>query len=160
MKRKIINLILIILWMIIVFSFSSEIGEKSSGTSGKVTKKIVSVLKVTEGCSKKDEEIVIHNIEHIVRKIAHYSIYAVGGFLIYCEMNTFKISTGFKMLITQLIGSIYACTDEMHQLLVPGRSGEIRDVIIDSFGIFAGMIAAIIIIILIRNFIKQKRNNS
>ena len=29
---------------------------------------------------------------------------------------------------------LYACTDEFHQLFIAGRSAEIKDVLIDSFG--------------------------
>jgi hypothetical protein len=158
MKRKIINLVLIIFWMIIVFSFSNQIGTKSSNTSGKLTKKIVSILRITDGCSEENEQIVLNNIEHIIRKIAHYSIYAIGGFLIYCEFNTFKLSSGLKILFTQIVGSIYACTDEMHQSFIPGRNAETRDVIIDSCGIFAGIVVAFILIILTRYFRIYKKN--
>jgi VanZ family protein len=30
---------------------------------------------------------------------------------------------------------LYACSDEIHQLYVPGRSGNIKDVFVDSIGI-------------------------
>ena len=36
---------------------------------------------------------------------------------------------------------LYACTDEFHQLFVPGRSGNFRDVIIDTSG---GVLSAIL----------------
>lgn len=150
---KKINLILIIIWMITVFSFSNQTSTQSSGLSGKLTTKIVNILHITEGCTEEDGKIVISNIEYLIRKMAHYSIYALGGFLIYLEMTLYKISFKFKILFTQLIGSIYACTDEMHQFFIPGRSARIRDVIIDSFGIFTGIIVAIIVFIIIEKII-------
>lgn len=150
---KKINLILIIIWMITVFSFSNQTSTQSSGLSGKLTTKIVNILHITEGCTEEDEKIVISNVEHIIRKMAHYSIYALGGFLIYLEMTLYKISFKFKVLFTQLLGSIYAVTDEVHQFFIPGRSARIRDVIIDSFGIFTGIIVAIIVFIIIEKII-------
>lgn len=156
--KKIINLILIIFWMIMIFSFSNQIGTNSSGLSNKVTEKIVSILHITKGCTPENEKKVIKNIEHIIRKLAHYSVYALGGFLIYIELYQFKIKLINRILITQLLGSIYACTDEIHQLYIPGRSGEIRDVIIDSCGIFAGILVAIIIITLIERIISEIKN--
>ena len=39
-----------------------------------------------------------------------------------------------KFIYSLLICILYACSDEIHQLLVPGRSGEIRDIIIDGSG--------------------------
>ena len=152
---KKLNLLLIILWMILVFSFSNQTSTKSSGLSGKLTTKIVNVLHITEGCSEEDSKIVISNIEHIIRKVAHYSIYALGGFLIYFEMSLYKIPFKIKLPATQLIGTIYACTDEMHQSFVPGRSAEIRDVIIDSCGIFAGIIVATIVLLIIDKIVAQ-----
>jgi len=35
--------------------------------------------------------------------------------------------------------SLYAVTDEIHQLFVPGRSGELRDVMIDSIAALVGV---------------------
>ena len=42
---------------------------------------------------------------------------------------------GKKLLLTALgMTVLYACSDELHQLFVPGRAGMIRDVLIDSVG--------------------------
>lgn len=35
---------------------------------------------------------------------------------------------------------LYACSDELHQHFVPGRSGEIRDVLVDSAGVLIGIL--------------------
>ena len=51
-------------------------------------------------------------------------------------------------------GILYAASDEFHQLFVPGRSGQITDVLIDSGGLLAG----ILLVVLIKSFyIKQSR---
>ena len=49
------------------------------------------------------------------------------------------------MFITGIICVAYAALDEYHQMFVPGRSAEVRDVLIDSIGIFAGVILVRII---------------
>ena len=36
-------------------------------------------------------------------------------------------------------GTAYACTDELHQLAIDGRSGQWTDVLVDSSGILAGV---------------------
>ena len=41
---------------------------------------------------------------------------------------------------------MYSITDEIHQTFVFGRSGEIRDVLIDSVGIFTGILLVILIL--------------
>ena len=54
--------------------------------------------------------------------------------------NRFKNCSGrWVMLISWLCGTLYAMTDEFHQLFVPGRSGEIRDVCLDSAGVLVGV---------------------
>ena len=153
--KKIINLILILVWMIVVFTFSNQDGEESGGLSGRITEKIDNIFQITEGCTEQDIEIVREHIDSIIRKIAHFSLYAIGGFLVYLEINRFKFSFILRILLSQLVGSIYACTDEIHQSFIPERSGELRDVLIDSCGVLAGIIVAIIIILII-NKIKEK----
>lgn len=39
-----------------------------------------------------------------------------------------------------MICILYAISDEVHQLFVPGRGGQVRDVIIDSAGAIAGIL--------------------
>lgn len=45
-------------------------------------------------------------------------------------------------LAAWLIGTAYAMTDEFHQSFVPGRSCELRDVVIDSCGVLMGVLLA------------------
>ena len=47
---------------------------------------------------------------------------------------------------------LYSCTDEFHQLFISGRSGSIRDILIDSIGILIGTYLYKLI------FIKNKEN--
>ena len=51
------------------------------------------------------------------------------------------ISTLFEYV---LISLLYACSDEMHQLLVPGRSGRMIDVGIDMAGVLIVLICMIL----------------
>ena len=37
-------------------------------------------------------------------------------------------------IITIIFCFLYACSDEIHQLFIPGRSGELLDVLIDTTG--------------------------
>lgn len=54
---------------------------------------------------------------------------------------------------------IYACTDEIHQLFVPGRSGQFRDVMIDSLGAFIGILILSIFLMII-NHLKKRKSQS
>ena len=71
-----------------------------------------------------------------VRKAAHMTEYLV----FYCTVRfglhfTYRTSNVKRRLLTALaIVFLYACTDEFHQLFVPGRAGRFTDVLIDCFG--------------------------
>ena len=70
----------------------------------------------------------------VIRKIAHMTLYAILAFCAACS----QIKTSFKKVL--LFCAWYACTDEFHQLFIPGRSGEIRDVCIDCLGACIGFL--------------------
>ena len=84
----------------------------------------------------KDEN---HLIEKIIRKLAHYTIYAVGGFLIMNYAYTTNRKTKEKVFYSTAFGIGYAVTDELHQFFVAGRSASIFDVCIDALGIVTGI---------------------
>ena len=111
-NTKVIKIILIIIWMVVVFWFSNQGGTKSSGTSTRVTELIVDIVEKVNNKEYNLQEI--HQTEMIIRKLAHYTIYMVGGFLI---MNY-----------------------EFHQYFVPGRSARIFDVGIDTLGVITGIL--------------------
>lgn len=140
---RIILIILILLWMYIVFGFSSQDGEESSGISFKISMLLT-----------KNNEDIAKTIEPYVRKIAHFSEYAVGAILIFLLLLTFdKISPKVRNTSSILITIIYAITDEIHQLYIPGREGKIIDVYIDTLGIITG----ILFINIILKIIKEKK---
>ena len=134
--KKIITFILIVLWMILVFYLSNQVANESSQLSGGLTRKILEVLHMLDGKTIEEQAI----IETIIRKLAHFSLYAIGGIIIFLHVNLYEITEKRKVITSWTIGTAYAITDEIHQLFVPGRSGEIRDVFIDSLGIIIGII--------------------
>ena len=142
--KKIITIIFILIWMIIVFYLSSQTSDNSSKLSGEITEKVIKCFHITDNMSKENSEQIIENTEIVIRKLAHYSLYTLGGILILLHINLYKINK--KIIISWLIGTIYATTDEIHQLFILGRSGEIRDVCIDSLGVITGVILLLLII--------------
>ena len=146
MKKTIIRIILIILillWMYIVFGFSGQNGEESSGISFKISMLLT-----------RNNEEVSRTIEPYIRKIAHFSEYAVGGILIFLLILTFeKISPKVRNISSIIITIIYAISDEVHQVFVPGREGKIVDVYIDTLGIITGIL---FINLIIKVFNKNK----
>ncbi len=130
--KKILYAILVLIWMVTVFSFSSQNGEESQSTSDVFTNWIVKVFNIDK---RGDSEYIKETISFAVRKIAHFSIYFVGGFCIYGFFSTFSLDKKQIIIYTILFGFVYACFDEFHQSFVSERSGQVRDVFIDSLGV-------------------------
>lgn len=145
---KVISFILLISWMGLVFYFSSEVGNESSTTSGNTIRKIITFF--NDDIKVEELNYIVEIYQPLVRKMAHFTLYTVGGFLIFNFINKFKISKLKKIIISILIGVIYAITDEIHQYFVPGRSSKLLDVIIDSGGIIVGVLIFIILFKIIR----------
>ena len=150
--KRIILLVLIIIWAIFVFNFSNQTGEESSGLS----------RKVAELFFHTEEALAI--AEPIIRKLAHFSEYALGGLLMYLLVDTYPFSEKKKFIITLLLGIWYASIDEIHQLFVPERSGSIKDVGIDTLGFIFGILFTKFMIFLknktkIRFSKKREENN-
>ena len=137
--KQIISLILIIIWMITVFMFSNQNGEESQKTSNTVTKVIVSILTYNQDITEEQELKSIENLDFVIRKLAHYSIYLLGGILIWGYINTFDIAIKKKIIISIIIGAAYATFDELHQYFIANRSAKIFDICIDSLGVITGV---------------------
>lgn len=133
---RVIKIILIIVWMVIVFSFSNQGGTKSSNTSRKVT---IAVVQAVSDKTIEENKLLLEKMEKVIRKLAHYTIYAVGGFLIMNYAYTTNKKTKEKVFYSTAFGTGYAVTDELHQLFVSGRSARIFDVGIDTLGIVTGI---------------------
>lgn len=131
--KKYIYLILIILWMITVFLFSEQNGEESSKISNETTKAIIQF-------TNKTSESLVEKINPYIRKLAHFTLYLIGGLLIANYTRTFDIKTNKKIIYSIVFGAIYASTDELHQLFIAERSASIFDVAIDTLGIMTGVI--------------------
>ncbi len=89
------------------------------------------------------------NWQFIIRKWAHFSIYFVlGAFGLTLFTYIFNFYKGY--LITLYLGVFYAFTDEIHQLFVPGRTGQLADFGIDVLGLFTALTMGLLIFLLVR----------
>lgn len=154
---KYISVILVIIWMGIVFWFSAQNGQQSKAQSGSTIKKIVSIQNPESNNNIKKQNDIIESLQPVVRKMAHFTLYTLGGFLILNLMNNFKIGKLYKIMFSIGIGVVYAITDEIHQSFVPQRCGRIFDVFVDSCGVITGIILFIFIAKIIKCLMKNKK---
>ena len=123
MKKKIFNIILLILWMLVIFYLSSNNGVESSNVSMEVTTTINQEIQIKD----------IAMMEKVIRKMAHVIEFGILVVLCFNVLKDYKVKHIYYLSF--LISFLYACFDEWHQLFIDGRSGEVLDVIIDTSGI-------------------------
>lgn len=140
-KRKIVFLILTICWLVLIFSFSARDADTSGQDSGRIGKLVGECfVPGFQNWSKARQNQFVEAVDFPVRKTAHATEYAILGMLVLGTVYDEKKSRGHNFLFPWIFGTCYAATDEIHQLFVPGRSGQIRDVLIDSSGVLAGLL--------------------
>lgn len=150
--------------MMVIFAFSAQTAEESTMVSNSVGIMVGNlIVPGFDGWNMGQQLEFAEQIEYGVRKCAHWMEYALLGVLLVgalvdtgkvksVEMNSAELNTApnrnsrrKQILASTAIGICYACSDEFHQLFVPGRSGQVTDVLLDSFGVIVGVILAKIV---------------
>ncbi len=148
----------VIAWMALIFSFSVETAAESTETSGGfisffMERWIPGFTELTDA----QQTAKIESVTHFVRKSAHFCIFAVLGFLTCAALWSCDAAVKQAFLLALLIGALYAVSDEVHQIFVPGRAGMIRDIFLDTCGVLTGS-GAMTLIRTLCNQYKRKIN--
>ena len=132
---------------------SAQNATESDKTSGNVIKSVLSVIYPGfDGLAEESKAELISSFQFIARKTAHFSLYAILGLLSFLTVISYRnLKFGLRTALSAAICLLYAVSDEVHQLFVPGRSGEIRDVCID----FCGSLLMITVLALSARYIKK-----
>ena len=157
-KKTIIFGILLILWMGVIFVMSISTGDSSGNTSKKIVAFVVDKYDKIVGSS--EEKILYHKSDefldhanHVFRKICHFSEFMILSILaLNFVLSIYKWNI-LCVLYSTVFSIIYACLDEWHQTFVSNRSGNFKDILIDSCGVITGTIIMSLIII----FISRKK---
>lgn len=153
---KIFSVSAAILWMTLVFHLSSQNVEESNQLSSGVTKMVGNIA----GIIAPEASIEAINLNHIIRKGAHFLIYFVLGMLI---TNIFERSRvkRHNIVLALLLCIFYAISDEIHQIFVSGRGPGMKDIFIDSAGAMVGIMVYLLTVqILIARRITNRYSNS
>ena len=154
--KKSIFIVLLVLWMGFIFSMSCENAEESSNTSGQTIKVVLSTVPEFEKQPEEVKKNIIEELQFIVRKSAHFIGYMILGILASGLILQYE-NINKKYPLAFLICVIYAISDEIHQLFVPGRAGQIRDVLIDSAGSLLGIILVMAFVKILIKFNKKHK---
>ena len=153
----------ILLWGLVlatagmIFWFSAQNGAASSQLSGGITEKVVEVVEPDyDSLPEPEQQTLFDAVQFAVRKSAHFSEYALLGFLLRLLCASYALRRGG--LVAWLCGTGYAATDELHQWFVAARSAMWQDVCLDSVGVFAGaFLATGILVIYARISMKRRK---
>lgn len=123
-----------------IFLFSAQPATKSNELSTGFTRVLIEILGKILPVEIETSTIIksVGQLNHYIRKFAHFSVYLVLGILVWRALTNSKYKNK-KFITALIICVIYAATDELHQLFVPGRGGQLKDVFIDSLGAFVGI---------------------
>jgi VanZ family protein len=125
----------VILWMALIFYLSHQPATESSKLSTGITEVIVEKVEKAAPNAQFD----IRSFNHIVRKNAHFFVYLALGVLVIDALRRSRVYRHRAMGLALLICVLYAISDEVHQLFVPGRGAQIKDVLIDGAGASVGI---------------------
>lgn len=140
-NRKEVAILATISWMALIFYLSHQ----PASVSGELSGSLLAVI----------EQIVAYfpfpfdgeTVHFYLRKSAHFFAYFILGVLVFHTVRLY-IDIALRSITSAfLITVLYAISDEVHQTFIPGRSGEVRDVLIDSAGSFTGIIIYLLLIL-------------
>lgn len=142
-KQQIFWTFLSLAWILFIWSHSLVPGVGSAQESGRVCETLMPLFNFF-GVS--DWQVV----DHIIRKTAHFLEYTVLGVLLsYTFYGEYHIAHAIPCILVPVC-------DEAIQLIVPGRSGQVSDVILDICGVIFGTIVAFLIIKCMRRIRKRR----
>ena len=128
--------------IVFIFSNSMQIADVSSVASGRaltLMRKVFTRLGMPGIASRLTD--------HIVRKLAHFCEYMLEGFLLMLCMRVYSRHPLRHITVPMLGGVLTALTDETIQLFSEGRSSQVTDVWLDSAGVLAGILVAIVLLL-------------
>ena len=141
-KRAVVSGVLAAAWLGVLFFFSGQSGEESGDLSGRLTRFLFGWW-IDRGA---DAGL----LEHILRKCAHAAIFAVEGFLLGMSLLSGMKRRTEAAFLTLAGCAVIAVANELHQLTSPERACDVKDMLIDTLGAAAGLIAAMVLLHLFR----------
>lgn len=142
--KLIILSVAVVLWLTLIFGFSSDSGDDSSKKSGELLIKIANIVAPSLGATIDNYQEIpeLENCEKILRKCAHMAEYGILALLLWLLIREilFFISKGTPQaalrtyIISEVIVIVVGTIDEINQTRFVGRFGSPKDVIVDAIG--------------------------
>ena len=127
-RRFAVFLVLTLIWMVVIFLFSAQNGDDSSDTSGFLLNLLCGIFRVEP--TPDNAEL----LTFLIRKAAHMTEFGILALLWLGTLRSGAGKAAWHYPAAFAVSSLYAITDEIHQLFVSDRAGQITDWLIDSAG--------------------------
>ena len=140
-KKFIIKLIMVIIWLGVIFYLSNSNGDETGKQSHFITEiavtntiKVTNLFKITNInlTNNNDLEKIINEYHPYIRKAAHFTEYFILSILVLSLIKETLLDK--KYLLVIMFCLTIAIWDEIHQLFILQRNGNIFDVLIDTSG--------------------------
>ena len=168
MRMKESKAYLVIKWILLALAIAINVfiivnacipGAQSSKESSWIVEPVANVIN-----SIKEDTINASNYDSFssfIRKfVGHFSLFGLSGVLTTLSFKFFYFDKTNKfplfIIFSSISGLFYAILSELIQLFVPGRSGEVLDVLIDLSGYFIGLLLIVLIVFIIKKKSNQK----
>ncbi|HIV23947.1 MAG TPA: VanZ family protein [Candidatus Merdiplasma excrementigallinarum] len=136
-----------LLLMYMIYSFSAQEGDLSSSVSYKASCVLVEAADSLFDIGLDDYQVSYYatRINGVTRKLAHMTEYFLLAIAVSFPLYVYGLHGILLMILAGGLCIAFACGDEYHQSFVAGRSPSLKDVGIDSIGVFIGIIVVRII---------------
>lgn len=140
--KTVISWILVFICMAVIFWLSSRTADESSQQSGFFLQWLI---------DKFGDNFFT---DFVVRKTAHFLEFT--GLCLLFNIALWQTKQRKMPVLSVIFTSLYAATDEIHQLFVEGRSCQFTDWLLDTSGAVAGTIGFLILFAAVTAIIKRK----
>lgn len=137
-----------VLWLAVLFYFSGQSGVESGELSTGLAQQLLDRMP--------NLSISLETMDHILRKTAHFGIFAVEGFLLRIGLGAMRPGRWGNVLITTVLSGGIAVLNELHQLTAEGRSCMPKDMLLDACGALVGAIFAAMVDCTIRELRRRR----
>ena len=124
----------------IIFIFSMDNGVESSEKSSDIIVWLTETV-LQRDLTEQEMNTYIEKYSYPIRKTAHFTIYFILGLLFIILLEEYHEIQRKEIIYTIIFVLMYAVSDEIHQLFINERSGQITDVLLDTSGGIASSIS-------------------
>ena len=124
-----------ILWYRVIWNFSAQPAAISGDLSDRLLWRLLALFSPAFSTGETSVQVAaVELLSFFERKAAHMFLYFVLVLLLWLALVPLVRGLKRQMALSAALCAVLAALDEYHQTMVPGRSGQVRDVLIDLSG--------------------------